>query len=341
MRIAGRIVKIAVVLLATWFLAIPQLPATWHALSALASARLSLVAVGAACSVAALLAYAQLMRTTLDQGTRPGLWHTFGIIMTSLGISNVLPAGSAAGTVVTYKMLQRAGVARLRAAGAMAMTSVGSAIVLNVLLVLGLIALLPSHGFVTGALAALPSTALIVGLTLFGRATARRRPRLWAWADRLDRRLSRSGGGSVSKLLTSFADQLDEWRSRPRMLTRAVLWAAINWLIDVAALWIVLAAVGVTLNPTSVLVAFALANIAAMLPITPGGLGVVELTLTATLVGLGAPAAATAVGVAIYRLLSFWIPIPVSAVSYVATRTFTADVHRQGELAPVASAPAA
>jgi uncharacterized protein (TIRG00374 family) len=249
---------------------------------------------------------------------------------------------------VTFKMLQRAGVARPRAAGAMAMTSVGSAIVLNILLVLGLIALLPSHGFVTGALAALPSTALIILLALFGRATARRRPVLWAWAGRLDRRFSRGDGRGegrrVSRLLTSFADQLDEWRSRPRMLTRAVLWAALNWLIDVAALWTVLAAVGVTLNPTSVLVAFAVANIAAMLPITPGGLGVVELTLTATLVGLGAPAAATAVGVALYRLLSFWIPIPVSAVSYVATRTLTRDAHRQGDIgsvgAPVA-APAA
>lgn len=46
----------------------------------------------------------------------------------------------------------------------------------------------------------------------------------------------------------------------------------------------------------------------------------VELTLTAVLVGLGAPAAPTAIGVAAYRVFNYWLPIPGALLAYVATR---------------------
>ena len=64
------------------------------------------------------------------------------------------------------------------------------------------------------------------------------------------------------------------------------------------------------------LVAYGLANVLAVLPISPGGLGVVEAVLIPTLIGFGVPAAEAAVGVVAYRLISFWLPIPVGAVAY-------------------------
>ncbi len=311
--------KVAAVTTAIWFLAVPQLPLAWSAIGAVGSAQPVLIAIAALCAVAALMTYAQLMRTAIDEGPRPGLWHTLGIITTSLGVSNVIPGGSAAGSIVTFKMLERSGVGRARAATAMAFTSIGSALVLNILLGVGLLTVLPTYGLASGALAAVPATALLAMLAATAHAVTARNQRLWAVARFVDRRVP-GGHGHVVSGLEACAQHLQLWRRQPRMLRRAALWAATNWLIDVAALWLILAAVGLRLSPASVLVAFALANLAAMIPLTPGGLGVVELTMTATLVGLGADAAPAAIGVAIYRLFNFWAPIPLSAVSYLATR---------------------
>jgi uncharacterized protein (TIRG00374 family) len=63
-------------------------------------------------------------------------------------------------------------------------------------------------------------------------------------------------------------------------------------------------------------VAYGLANVAAALPITPGGLGVVEGVLVPTLVAFGTPAAVAVLAVVAYRLVSFWVPIPVGFASY-------------------------
>lgn len=61
------------------------------------------------------------------------------------------------------------------------------------------------------------------------------------------------------------------------------------------------------------LVAFAVANLLNALPLTPGGIGVVEAGLAATLVGLGADAAATSVAVLGYRAVACWIPTALAA----------------------------
>ena len=57
------------------------------------------------------------------------------------------------------------------------------------------------------------------------------------------------------------------------------------------------------------------AAILAWIPLTPGGLGFVEVGLAATLglAGVGAAEATTAV--LAYRLVSFWLPIPFGLVA--------------------------
>ena len=322
-RRAIRLAQVAIVGTATWFLAVPQLPAAWAAIGAIGTAPTSLIVLAGLLAFAALVAYAQLVRVALGREASPGLWHTFGIVTTSLGVSNVLPAGSAAGSIVTFRMLERAGVPRDRAAVSMAVASLGSALVLNVLLGVGLVALVPAQGLTSGAIAAVPAVLLLAAVVCFVRAVLGGSRRLYGVVAWLGRRWPRVVGDRLVRALDTLTDQLTHWRANPGRVRRAVGWAVLNWLIDVAALWVVLLAVGVGVNPIVVLVAFALANIAATVPITAGGLGVVELTLAGTLVGFGAPAAATAVGVAIYRLFNFWLPIPISAIAFLATRVAT------------------
>ncbi len=102
------------------------------------------------------------------------------------------------------------------------------------------------------------------------------------------------------------------------LLARAGAWAAANWLLDAASLWVFVAAPGHRVAIDGLIVAFGLANVLAAIPITPGGLGVVEVVLTSTLVGFGTPRGIAVLGVITYRLVNFWIPIPVGALTYLS-----------------------
>jgi hypothetical protein len=68
------------------------------------------------------------------------------------------------------------------------------------------------------------------------------------------------------------------------------------------------------------LVSYGLANVLAAIPVTPGGLGVVEAVLTASLVAFGAPHSEALLGVISYRLVNFWLPIPLGAAAYLSLR---------------------
>ena len=70
-------------------------------------------------------------------------------------------------------------------------------------------------------------------------------------------------------------------------------------------------AFGHTLGPVGLLVAYGLANVAAAIPITPGGLGIVEGILVPTLVAFNTDQGVALLGVLAFRLISFWLPIPI------------------------------
>jgi uncharacterized protein (TIRG00374 family) len=69
-----------------------------------------------------------------------------------------------------------------------------------------------------------------------------------------------------------------------------------------------------------VLAAFSFLRLVSALPITPGGLGVVELGLTAAIVAAGAPEAETVAAVLVYRALTYLLPIPFGTVLYLKWR---------------------
>ena len=67
-------------------------------------------------------------------------------------------------------------------------------------------------------------------------------------------------------------------------------------------------------------VAYAAANIASAIPITPGGLGVIEVTLVAVTVGFGAPRATAVLAVLGYRIVNYWLPLIPGAIAYLRLR---------------------
>ena len=103
-----------------------------------------------------------------------------------------------------------------------------------------------------------------------------------------------------------------------------------KWAFDYLTLIAALRAMGVEADLTIVLIAYAAAQLLAMIPITPGGLGFVEAGLTGMLVLAGIGAGDAAVATLLYRLASFWLPIPVGAVAYLWFRHRFADAQPAG-----------
>jgi uncharacterized protein (TIRG00374 family) len=62
------------------------------------------------------------------------------------------------------------------------------------------------------------------------------------------------------------------------------------------------------------------ANIASAIPLTPGGLGVIEVTLVAVTVGFGAPRATAVLAVIGYRIVNYWLPLIPGAIAYIRLR---------------------
>ena len=157
----------------------------------------------------------------------------------------------------------------------------------------------------------------IVGAIIFGLVDDKGRLlRLVRWIyDRLGR-----DGESAASVMEHLRDRVRGLLAEREVLKQVVLWGTVNWLLDLLALWLFLRAFGGSISFDGLLVAFGLANVLASIPITPGGLGIVEGVYIPTLVGFGVPVATATVTVLTYRIAQFWLPILMGAVSYASLR---------------------
>jgi uncharacterized membrane protein YbhN (UPF0104 family) len=102
---------------------------------------------------------------------------------------------------------------------------------------------------------------------------------------------------------------------------RAALVSAVgNTAFDYLALLCALRAVGASPRPSLVMLAYASAELLAQIPLTPGGLGFVEAGLVGTLTVAGVPGPAALAATLLYRLVSYWLPLPLGGLAYLAFR---------------------
>jgi uncharacterized protein (TIRG00374 family) len=87
-------------------------------------------------------------------------------------------------------------------------------------------------------------------------------------------------------------------------------------IFDYLALLAALAAVGAYPNPALVLLAYVASRVLALIPLTPGGVGFVEAGLVGMLVLAGVDHSDALLASLTYRLVSYWLPMPVGAVAY-------------------------
>ena len=278
-----------------------------------------LLLAGVGLEVGALLCYAQLTRTVLPARRNLSLFTVLRIQMTTMSISHCAPGGSATGTALGYRLMTQAGVAPSDVGFALATQGIGSAVVLNVVLWIALIISIPVWGFsAVYLLAAVVGVVLLAGSACLVFVFTRNEERVGAALERHAGRIPFVDGRALRSSYGRVAIRLRQFEQQRGLLMRAGLWAGANWLLDAASLAVFVGAFGHWVNPDGLLVAFGLANVLAVLPITPGGLGVVEATLTSILVGFGTPRGAATLGVIAYRLINFWLPIPLGGLSYLS-----------------------
>src|SRR5699024_5302654 len=125
---------------------------------------------------------------------------------------------------------------------------------------------------------------------------------------------------TASRFVHQVADRLHDLTSKPELIQRGAVWSCCFWLLDALSLWVFLRAFGHTTDPVALIVAFGVAQVAAAIPVTPGGLGVVEAALPAALTGFGVPGSTALAGVLSWRFAQFWMPIPLGGLSYLSIR---------------------
>jgi uncharacterized protein (TIRG00374 family) len=101
---------------------------------------------------------------------------------------------------------------------------------------------------------------------------------------------------------------------------RAVLLTAGRLGFDYGCLLATLRATGASPQPSLVLLAYAAAGIIALLPLTPGGLGIVEASLSGLLVLAGVRASYAVLATLAYRIASYWLPLHAGLPAYLLFR---------------------
>jgi putative heme transporter len=319
-RLAPTIVKVAVFFVLLKVFGMTALTRGREGFRQLFDVSPGLLIAGLGLEAAALVAYSVMTRSAIAKNA-PSLPTLLRIQLSTKALSNTIPGGGAAGPALGYRLLTLAGVDPSEAGFALATVGLGSAVVLNVLLWVTMLITIP----VIGYRPAYVITAMIglVVMGLFGVVIAslmRGHQSAERWVRNVAGKVKWLNEDRLGELVHRLARRLQELLSDRKLLRQLVGWAMLNWLLDAAALWVFLRAFHVSVRPDTLLVAFCLANVAAAIPITPGGLGVVELTLV-TVLGLGGvPAAVAWLGVTAYRIVQLVLPIPVGAVCYASLR---------------------
>ncbi len=300
------------------YLVLPQFSSARPAIHLLAELNPFIVIFAVLCEVAAIGSYVELTRTVFYPYA-PSRYNTLRVNLAGLAISHVVPGGTAPAGALSYRIFNELGVPKETNAFGLAAQGSGSAVVLNLIFWLALVVSIPLDGFNPAyGFAALAGVFLL--LAFFGTILliTRGQRHADAWIRAAARHIPTLNPDKISGLLGKVAARITLLITNRRTLWWAFTWAGLNWLFDATCLWVFVWSFGTVISPIDLLVAYGLANIFAAIPLTPAGLGVVEGVLITTLVGFGVPHSQAILAVLAYRLVNFWIPIPVGGVAYAS-----------------------
>ncbi len=266
----------------------------------------------------------------------PGLSYRRSMLMTQTTtlLTTVLPAGEAIAIATQVKMLSGWKFKGRAITVGLVLVTLWNQAVNVVLPIATVVALGPAHGSRYLVIASIVAAAMLVVIVVALVYTMR--------ADTAAYRVGELAGRFVSALLKVVRrgpvndwgrrlvrlreETIDVIATRWQRLTVATLF---NQLTLFGVLLICLRSIGVTgISTLEALAAWSFTRLLASVPITPGGLGVVELGMTAALVGFGGGRTGVVTAVLLYRVLTF---IPVIVVGPVCALIWRYEDRRSSQ----------
>ena len=270
-----------------------------------------------------------------------GLWQAAVNNQTSTTVANTMPGGGYVSIAVSYEMYRAWGFSKTDVGLSVAVTSVLNIFAKLALPAIALILIIVTHrasGSLIGA--SIVGVLILIGaVVLFG---------LLMWK----KRFARSIGSGLGRAATWVARLLHrsrtfDWgdaavrfrRTTIDFLVERWFWLTSTTILSHLSLYLVLLLalrfVGVSdaeVTWAQVLGVFAIGRLLTAIPITPGGLGIVEVAYIGGLILAGrghadVPAdvfhAQVTAAVLVFRALTYGIQIPLGALTYVVWRTNT------------------
>jgi uncharacterized protein (TIRG00374 family) len=261
----------------------------------------------------------------------PGLSLAQAVVVnqSSTAVANTMPAGGALGVGVSYRFYGSWGHSRSAITLNVLLTGIAN-IACKLALPVAALVMLAAHGHTsTGLIVAAAVGLLVLGVVIavgavglaretvarhIGHAIGLMSAKVRGWF----RRPLRADAADAAIRFRRQAIEL--LRRRGGRLTAGMLiYHATQFLL----LFVALRAVGVTAEQVSwvqALAAYSTASVLGALPITPGGIGVMELGLAGALIAGGAANAEAVAAVLVYRTMSFLLPLPLGAITYFVWR---------------------
>ena len=273
------------------------------------------------CEAASFVCAMALLRLVL----RTKSW--FAVVSAGLAgnaVTNTLPGGDAVGASVQYRMLAGTGIDTVQAASGLAVSSIIGVAALFSLPIFALPIIIGGTAVSAGLvhagelggvgfvfIVALGAVILTTDKTLLALGKTIQ----WV-SDKLPRRRKKStdlGARLVAERNLVRSDLGKNW-------WKALLLIGGRIGLDYLSLLAVLRATGSRPNPSLVLLAYAATAVLALLPLTPGGLGLVEASLSGLLVLANIPTGNAVVATLAFRLGSYWLPTIGGGVCYILYR---------------------
>jgi len=332
-RIVQTVVLVLVLLGAIYFL-FPKLVGLGDALSKLDDADPLWIGIAVAFNVAAYATYIALFKAVVGGDVLRLKWiETYEINMAGVAATLLFSAGGAGGVALTYWALRKAGMAR-REVGRRMIAFVSlhylfypfALILFGVLLRTGV---MNGKGSVelTIVPAAVAGLLLIVGvlITLIPPDLDHRLTR-FAHSERSQQILEKVGKVPAT-LGEGFRFALGLF-AHPSRGGLAVIGAAGFWAFSIGVLWASFHAFGVHVPLAVVVQGYFLGMVANLFPLAPAGVGAVDAGMIGAFVLFGIPEETVFPAVLIFRLVSFWMPIPPGIFAFFQLRH---TVHRWEE----------
>lgn len=325
-KVIGAVVAIGIIVLVFGF-ALPQFAnysEVWKELKDLSAWALALLL--------GLAVLNQISYAWVNQAALPGLRFPQANVVTLAPnmVSLTLPAGGPISLGLTYGILGSWGFTTEQTTMMVGVGGVWNVLGKFILPVVAVVVLViageATRTMTLVALAGVVVVAIALGLfalVLWKESAAR-------WTGKLLNRLGTAFLRPFRKgPVTSMTDRVLEFRSQTIVVTRTrwqwlTLAAVANQLSAFLILLAALRDVGVTehqLHWTEALAAFAFSRVVSSIPITPGGVGIAELSFVGSLVAAGGPKPEVVAAVLIFRALTWIMPILLGAVAFVVWRT--------------------